>query len=586
MSRADWVEFVNQTDTRLVAAPNLGVADTEEKSYAWGDLDRDGDDDLVVARKQPWSTPGKRSNVLFLNEGGVLVDRTADFAASSDVAGDSGFLTPTNDRDILLVDVDLDGWLDVVTAAAQSAADPKHVAYPRVYRNLGEDENGWLGLRHEDARIPAMLSYSGQPGFNPSFAAAAAGDVNDDGYPDLYFSDYDVGGEPAGSDFNDKLLLNQGLANPGFFTDVTAAAFEGEVTLPGTDHPFPVSSFSTSAAIVDMNGDDANDILKQTALNPPLYVGIACNDPASEGTYDTYDVIYQLSPYYVTAGDLNHDERLDVVITDDSVDRYLLNQGNGVDGLASFLPFAFSFAHDGDGSPAADDGFGGNSLVADLDNDGWDDVLVSDVSVDIPGCSRRLHVYRNLAGAPGDDVVLQEQTSGSGCGPVMGNPPSCSVAGIPSNQLEGVHDLAVLDIDGDGWKDIVLGRCSGTSIYINVPPVAAGSVPDGDTVAGAPLTVAKLPLGRVTLDWEASCSPTDADYAVYEGTIGDFTSHAPRTCSTEGATTITFAAGDAAYFLVVPRNAGREGSYGRDSAGNERPPAVEACVPQLLGGCE
>ena len=36
------------------------------------------------------------------------------YAAASDVPGDSGFLTPTNDRDVVIVDVDQDGLIDVV----------------------------------------------------------------------------------------------------------------------------------------------------------------------------------------------------------------------------------------------------------------------------------------------------------------------------------------------------------------------------------------------------------------------------------------------------------------------------------------
>ena len=182
--------------------------------------------------------------------------------------------------------------------------------------------------------------------------------------------------------------------------------------------------------------------------------------------------------------------------------------------------------------------------------------------------------------------MLEEQTSGSGCLNAVGNPPSCIVAGIPSNQLEGAQDVAVFDIDGDGWNDLVLGRCSGTQVYMNVPPQPAGGVPDGDTIAGEPLTVERKPLGRVELDWSASCTPTDTDYEVYEGVLGDFTSHVAVACSTEGATTLTFAAGDAAYFLVVPRNASREGSYGSDSAGNERPKAAAPCLAQEVTACE
>ncbi len=64
-----WVEFSNHTSTRLVSDPAVGSGDLEEKDYAWGDVDKDGDIDLVCVRKQPFTTPGRRTNVLFMNEG-------------------------------------------------------------------------------------------------------------------------------------------------------------------------------------------------------------------------------------------------------------------------------------------------------------------------------------------------------------------------------------------------------------------------------------------------------------------------------------------------------------------------------------
>ena len=42
---AQWVQFEDQTASRISASPALVTADPEEKSYAWGDLDRDGDID-------------------------------------------------------------------------------------------------------------------------------------------------------------------------------------------------------------------------------------------------------------------------------------------------------------------------------------------------------------------------------------------------------------------------------------------------------------------------------------------------------------------------------------------------------------
>ena len=182
VARAAWVDFVDETSTRLVAPVGNGGDDVQEKAFAWGDLDRDGDIDLVVGRKEPLAGLARAASVLFINEGGTLVDRTAEFATASTVAGDFGFRTPTNDRGIKVVDVDLDGWLDVVTATTDSAGLPKHIGHPRIYINLGCEApcNGtddWLGLRFENDRIPDMLTDDGIPGHNPCFLDLAVGDV-------------------------------------------------------------------------------------------------------------------------------------------------------------------------------------------------------------------------------------------------------------------------------------------------------------------------------------------------------------------------------------------------------------------------
>ncbi len=149
VASAQWLEFVNETDSRLDAPPDLGSNDNQEKDYAWGDVDQDGDIDLVCVRKQPNTTPGRRVNILLMNEGGVLTDRTAEFASRSDVADDEGFNTPTNDRDVVLVDVDGDSWLDMVTAVACNGCGglPQHITHPRIYMNLRDDPPGLTRFR-------------------------------------------------------------------------------------------------------------------------------------------------------------------------------------------------------------------------------------------------------------------------------------------------------------------------------------------------------------------------------------------------------------------------------------------------------
>lgn len=114
---------------------------------------------------------------------------------------------------------------------------------------------------------------------------------------------------------------------------------------------------------------------------------------------------------------------------------------------------------------------------------------------------------------------------------------------------------------------------------------APGSLPDGAAVSGSLLAVSKSGV-EITLEWNASCSIGGDDYAVYGGTIGDFTSHAPLVCSTAGARTLTFTPeSEGRYFLVVPRNAEAEGLYGTDGAGWQRSQGSPACAVQEAGAC-
>ncbi|MEO6595310.1 MAG: VCBS repeat-containing protein [Planctomycetota bacterium] len=447
---AQWVTFQNETSTRLVAAASLGSADTQEKDYAWADFDQDGDIDLVVVRKQPFTTTGRYPNVLFMNENGVLTDRTAALASASTVPGSQGMLDSTNDRDVVAVDVNGDGWIDLVTATTLSTGQPQYIRVPRVYINRGNNAGGtWLGFLFDDAlRINDMQSGASWNGEH-RFCSVAAGDIDLDGDMDLYFGDYQQGGNRT-IDVDDRLLLNDGT---GYFTDVSTSRMSYQML---------ESSFAMKVAMVDMNLDGKVDILKDDALNAPQGVSISYNNGASPGFFSTYQTAYGNAPYHFAVGDLNNDTLPDMIFSDDGQDRYQMHAGVS-GGLATFGGTA-SFSYAGGGS---DDGFGGNNLIADLNNDGWKDAIIADVDVDISGCSRRCHIFRNLGNAP--NVTLQEQIVS---GQVVG--------GIPTSSLTGTFDVAVFDINGDGWNDMVIGRCTGTQVWINQPPSGVSfSYPQG-----------------------------------------------------------------------------------------------------------
>lgn len=153
----------------------------------------------------------------------------------------------------------------------------------------------------------------------------------------------------------------------------------------------------------------------------------------------------------------------------------------------------------------------------------------------------------------------------------------------------GSHQILVddmnlpTDVQRDPYGRLLISDYSDGSIWLLTPPRnSVGTVPAGGAAAFA---VAKSG-GNLVLSWSASCAPADSDYEVYEGSLGDFASHAPRACTTAGATVVSLTPSSGnRYYLVVPRDAFSEGSYGRRGNGSERPQLPSACRPQVAGAC-
>ncbi len=409
MRAGDWVEFVEATATRLVAASAVGTGDVEEKDFAIGDLDRDCRTDLVVVRKTPFSNAGGRRNVLFMNEGGVLTDRSATLAPA--------FLDATDDRDVQLADFDGDGWLDIVTAGTFS--EP-----PRILMNQGRDQKGvWLGVAYDPGRIPAFTP-------PPKFCSVAVGDVSGGLGPDLYFTDYENGLE-------DRLLINDG---GGFFSDETSTRLT----------PAMASSvFGTSSQIADFNLDGSNDIVKVNSSGnaPPPgtspHISILYND--GFGAFTFQDDIYDVAPYQVAAADFTQDGRLDLLVVDDGQDRYLVNTGNDAQGHAEFTQSTV-------GSSPGTAFFGGSSRFADFDGDGILDAIVADVDTDIAGFGGRLVLLRGQGTPP--NVALVDPLAGA----------------TRSWTAQGTFDAVGMHVDQDGNLDLVVGAFDGTRVFLGVGP--------------------------------------------------------------------------------------------------------------------
>ena len=140
------------------------------------------------------------------------------------------------------------------------------------------------------------------------------------------------------------------------------------------------------------------------------------------------------------------------------------------------------------------------------------------------------------------------------------------------------------DVVQDPFGRLLISDYLDDSLWVLTPPLPpAGRVPDGASLPGVPFTVDRLPGGDLVLSWGASCAPGDVDYEIYEGTLGVYYDHGIHTCTTGGATTTTLApSAGGSYFLVVPTNTAKEGSYGVRGDGTERPQAASACLSQEI----
>jgi hypothetical protein len=192
---------------------------TEGPAFATGDINNDGKEDLFFG-----SSKGKKSNLYLNTEKGwskLKVDA---------LENDSTF----EDVDAILVDINKDGWKDLVVA---SAGNEYYGETPYLTPRLYINDQG-KGFHKQPNAFPT---------FNYTISCIRAEDFNRDGKIDLF-----VGGRAMpfayGKQVSSSLLLNDGS---GMFKDVT------QVYAPSLLE----AGMVTNAIWVDLNGDTKNDLV-------------------------------------------------------------------------------------------------------------------------------------------------------------------------------------------------------------------------------------------------------------------------------------------------------------------------------------
>jgi hypothetical protein len=463
-----WVTFQEQP-TRLTGAPTTGpegqtcpgggswlTCDRMEKDIATGDFDKDGDEDVVIARKQPFSVGGAKIPILLRNENGVLTDRT-QYTTHNDTANNKLFPIQSDARDVFAGDLSGDGFLDL--ALATTCDDP-----PRFYRNKGGVGASWQGFELRSDWQPTIGSTTIK-----RFCAVWGGKVDADARLDLYLSNYNRECGPNGlttTGAKDVLLTNNidPATNAGSFIDDSAKL--GQLANV---------AFGTAVEIRDVDKDGDNDIVKISTLfnvAPWNKQGVFILWNSGTGSFSqssALDLLPNEDPYMFAAGDSDNDGGLDFYVVQDTEDSVHLSRNNG----ACFVKGGVS----GPGTRTAN--FGGNVKMADIDGDGDLDIGVADVDVEFQfSCNVCIEgiCSDTLTGCMTDSDCVENNTPGTSAGfTLLRNGGAGAISEPwPSTPNQVFHlrtyDFGFIDINGDGCKDLFMGLCNGLKVFINTTP--------------------------------------------------------------------------------------------------------------------
>jgi enediyne biosynthesis protein E4 len=313
------------------------------------------------------------------------------------------------------IDYNNDGWLDLYVVSGRFVDGVTKFSKP-----AGADATNHLYRNNGDGTFTDVTAQAGVGGKGFGMGVTV-GDYDNDGYADIFVTNW-------GSSI---LYHNNGN---GTFTDVTAKA--------GVENPH----FGTGAAWIDYDRDGKLDLFvgnylkfdpnakreyfSADAFPGPLdYEGDASRLFHNNGDGTFTDVSHKAGvdnpmgrAMGVTVGDYDNDGWPDIYVANDTMESYLYH--NNHDGTFTNVAPAVNTAFGANGEATS----AMNPVFGDYDNDGWQDLFVSDMR------------YHRLFHNPGGKGFWLDTTVETGVAAVSG-------------QYVGWGD-GFYDYDNDGWKDL------------------------------------------------------------------------------------------------------------------------------------
>ncbi len=392
--------FVDETADRWPGNPRDKVT-----SASAVDVDGDADIDLYL-------TVARAQDQLFLNDGSGSFD-----------AGQAVSALTINSVNSTWADVDRDGDLDAYISGhlGSEPMDPPVEGLPLSAADLNQflvnNGDGTFSDATEALPEAAHVGYATLSGFH---------DVDADGWPELYVvNDYGL--------FQPNVLLKN---DGGSFTDVSAETGAG------------ISVLGMGLGMADINDDDRLDMLVSSWGELVMLESLAdetwYQSQRSRGLVPSGDSVVA---WGVELVDMDNDGDQDAVVAYgsnmliDPATEGLSNPDLQPDQLFVQQPDG-SFSDEAPAWGVDDDGIGRGFVVADLDGDGWLDLVKRDLSG---------HTQLYLANC-GDEAWLEVTLSQPGPNPFA------------------VGARVYVEAEGLTWRDDL--NISGTSMGSSPPPVA------------------------------------------------------------------------------------------------------------------
>lgn len=329
------------------------------------------------------------------------------------------YLPETTGAGCAFLDYDNDGWMDIylVNSGRCDFYQPNPPLRNALYKN------------NRDGTFTDMTEKAGVEGGGYGMGVAV-GDYDRDGFPDLYVTQYG----------RSILYHNNG---DGTFTDVTEKA---GVAAPG---------WATSAVWFDYDSDGKLDLFVCRFVNFDKSKNKFCGNETSGERYYCIPRVYDPAGSWlfhnngdgtftdvsgttgigkslgkawgVVATDVNNDGRMDLFVANDTVQNFLfVNKGHGIFEEAG-LESGVGFSQEG----RERSGMGVDS--ADFDQDGWQDLFVTNVDQEM------YSIYRN-----NHDLTFEDQAGAMGLGRT-------------TRQMSG-WGVKFFDYDNDGNPDLFIAN--------------------------------------------------------------------------------------------------------------------------------